>query len=1208
MTSLFIACSAQCGSGINRWSMDTKAKIQNVQQARSSAAHLRKMTHSKHYGVCRDVQSPASCPRLPSFPPLLEFKAKKYPDQVGKSAAMLPTGWFKKVDDYGRSFYVDSTSGKSYWRKPIEVQGGLVIRSEEERREFFKGIYSEVVRRYRQVHGTTRALPTFIELYKVANNTQVSENDFGTFLRGYISSIDGQEIEKSIKASLHSPSGRQAYKRRAMNNSLAIKASEEAALYARRKQEQREKAREKKFGHAWERSGSQHTPFKTPNKLFPKNVGSINNARKTSSFPGGSRQKSPSSSFRRQNKPNSPRPETRGVHQPIENVISKMSPSSSMSTPRNNPNQFILHQAGTIESSGERHKGTAGVPSCHPVRSHPTLLNVVLSRTEEDREKSMALRDVISGILSEKNAPSGEVSYRASREYAKTAVKLLERPETMPGYQVDGRGDEPIDVTIISQSHVSPFANIDTDSSAVRNRIKSTNSALARLEAAENACKSSNVSVANGERLDAARSIISKKFDEEVLCLLRALGMQLPQTPSGTSSKNTAPDTSSSMHTDIELNTLKCSNDLLKERLAFTQSNLEILRDSESSLKRELLAARANMARLEADTAGEVAAHAALANQLRELRSTSDAMLASRNVSIREISEKNIILQSLVKDLQEELEHCRQNGSVVNEAGRSVGKGYYERKLAEMEDEKRYLLATLQAREAEIEANKDGRKRLTKAIDSEALAKQRLVALKAENEQLLSRLEGAFEKLTSMEDTRTTTLQAYDFQNSNSYDIAIGQMRDLERKLQTALQNNQHLHDQYSQMSRDNEVLAQKLLNLETLNLDLERERNETAERLKRAAHDGLKTSFVEQIEADAVRKINAFSQKLHQESQEAHKMATGRVIDQHQKELERHRADAELAHHSVKSQLLSEVQKERQEYEAKLEAVHEALRQRDKNHKASLDSEREKAIKQIEAAHEKHEHFLVDALAQKQIEMDERVDQITVEKDTLIANLTKNLEEMFQKRILDTEVRSQTSEMRARRGVAAKMLVLLFSQAARYRQHQCLHVWKSFARVMSAELSERASWNFCQNTAAANHLKYILLRSQAKQMIRAFRIWKQKAVYDARQQSQLEIFSRNASVGIAIQILVDHFKLYQKAAINKAFFRWKWIFAEEDFQGKIRVLNERARGRAEVQGLQFKQLYTENSALRKQVSNLGRQIEDLTTKAELWRRRCISN
>ena len=188
--------------------------------------------------------------------------------------------------------------------------------------------------------------------------------------------------------------------------------------------------------------------------------------------------------------------------------------------------------------------------------------------------------------------------------------------------------------------------------------------------------------------------------------------------------------------------------------------------------------------------------------------------------------------------------------------------------------------------------------------------------------------------------------------------------------------------------------------------------------------------------------------------------MATGRVIDQHQKELERHRADAELAHHSVKSQLLSEVQKERQEYEAKLEAVHEALRQRDKNHKASLDSEREKAIKQIEAAHEKHEHFLVDALAQKQIEMDERVDQITVEKDTLIANLTKNLEEMFQKRILDTEVRSQTSEMRARRGVAAKMLVLLFSQAARYRQHQCLHVWKSFARVMSAELSERAVLN----------------------------------------------------------------------------------------------------------------------------------------------------
>ena len=879
-----------------------------------------------------------------------------------------------------------------------------------------------------------------------------------------------------------------------------------------------------------------------------------------------------------------------------------------MSTPHDNPDQFILHEAPNIESGGQRHKGTAGVPSYHPVQSHPTLLNVVLSRTDEDREKSMALRDVISGIFSEKNALSGKLSDRASRTYMKAADKPLERPETTSGYQVVGGRDEPIDVTIISQPHISTLANIDTGPSAVRNHIKSANRALARLEAAENACKSSNVSVANAERLDSARSIISKKFDEEAICLLRALRMQLPQTPPGTSSNNTAPDASSSIHCDIELNTLKCSNNLLEERLAFTQSNLEILRDSESSLKRELLVARANMARLEADTAGEVAAHAALSSQLRELRSTSDEMLASRNVSIREISEKNIILQSLVKDLQEELEHCRQNGSDVNEAGRSVGKGYYERKLAEMEDEKRCLLATLQAREAEIEANKDGRKRLAKAIDSEALSKQRLVALKAENEQLLSRLEGAFEKLKSMEDTRTTTLEAYDFQNSNSYDVAIGQMRDLERKLQTALQNNQHLHDQYSQMSRDNEVLAQKLLNLETLNLDLERERNDTAERLRHAARDGLKISFVEQIEADAERKINAFSQKLHQESQEAHKMATERVIDQHQKELERHRADAELAHHSVKSQLLSEVEKERQEYEAKLEAVHEALRQRDKHHKASLDTEREKAIKKIEAAHEKHEHFLVDALAQKQIEMDERVEQLTVEKDRFIANLTTNLEEMFQKRLLDTEVRSQTSEMRTRRGVAAKMLVLLFSQAARYRQHQCLQVWKSFARVMSAELSERASWNFCQNTAAANHLKYILLRSQTKQMICAFRIWKQKAVYDARQKSQLESFSRDASVGIAIQVLVGHFKLYQKSAKNKAFFRWKWIFAEEDFQGKIRLLNERARGRAEVQGLQFKQLYTENSALRKQVSNLDRQIEDLTTKAELWRRRCISN
>ena len=55
------------------------------------------------------------------------------------------------------------------------------------------------------------------------------------------------------------------------------------------------------------------------------------------------------------------------------------------------------------------------------------------------------------------------------------------------------------------------------------------------------------------------------------------------------------------------------------------------------------------MARLEADAAGEVAAHASLAGQLRDLRSTSDSLIAARNVTIREMNEKIIFLQNLSK-------------------------------------------------------------------------------------------------------------------------------------------------------------------------------------------------------------------------------------------------------------------------------------------------------------------------------------------------------------------------------------------------------------------------------------------------------------------------------------------------------------------------------------------------------------------------------
>ena len=65
----------------------------------------------------------------------------------------------------------------------------------------------------------------------------------------------------------------------------------------------------------------------------------------------------------------------------------------------------------------------------------------------------------------------------------------------------------------------------------------------------------------------------------------------------------------------------------------------------------------------------------------------------------------------------------------------------------------------------------------------------------------------------------------------------------------------------------------------------------------------------------------------------------------------------------------------------------------------------------------------------------------------------------------------------------------------------------------------------------------------------------------------------------------------------------------EEDFRKlryKIKEINDRARDRQEAQGLQFKQLYTENSALQRQLTSMERTVQSLTTKAESLRRRCI--
>ena len=182
----------------------------------------------------------------------------------------LPPGWFRKVDDYGRNFYVNTQNGKSYWRKPVEVQGGLVICSETERREFFRGIYDEVLRRFRQVRGRASGsgLPSFIDLYKLANSKQIPENSFGTFLRGYISSTEKEGRPRSSKkGERKTRSAPSPARRRLTNATLARRASEDAMEYARKKREQKERANRKRMGHSWTNdrdSSSAHKPTHTP--------------------------------------------------------------------------------------------------------------------------------------------------------------------------------------------------------------------------------------------------------------------------------------------------------------------------------------------------------------------------------------------------------------------------------------------------------------------------------------------------------------------------------------------------------------------------------------------------------------------------------------------------------------------------------------------------------------------------------------------------------------------------------------------------------------------------------------------------------------------------------------------------------------------------------------------------------------------------------
>ena len=85
-----------------------------------------------------------------------------------------------------------------------------------------------------------------------------------------------------------------------------------------------------------------------------------------------------------------------------------------------------------------------------------------------------------------------------------------------------------------------------------------------------------------------------------------------------------------------------------------------------------------------------------------------------------------------------------------------------------------------------------------------------------------------------MEESSAQAIEDIQFNSNSDYDVAIDQVRNLETKLRTSLTTTNELQREYGRLSRDNETLAQKIIALETENVELERNRSATANRLKR--------------------------------------------------------------------------------------------------------------------------------------------------------------------------------------------------------------------------------------------------------------------------------------------------------------------------------------------------------------------------------------
>jgi hypothetical protein len=558
----------------------------------------------------------------------------------------LPPGWYMKVDNYGRSFYIDSQSGKSYWRKPVEVKGGLVIKSEDERRAFFKGIYTELTKRHRQLHGTSRVLPSYLELYKIANKEHVNENKFGHFLRKYTSKSNQNNTHLSSSNEYYSPNSLSAQSRnrqRVRNAQLANKASKEAKEYAMKKKRQKDLANQKRFGNTWSKSPKSADSTSRKNCKLRHRSGSSKHSSpsfRSPLFSSLSKQISFSNTFTDSRGSNQSRRNAGGLSQNT-NIRTNQKMSGQLATPQ------FKSTTMSINSYETESRSSISTPSSFrdsTTNQQKSLLKVVLNRTEAEKQRTSALRrainsskngdrhigsTILDGSINNEDRKLNDVELQKNKcsvELQEGNIDALENSELSIHRNLNeeksksGEISTPSKTRPLSTEHVTSSALTESsldawmihkpqshphNNSIIQKQLKITYDSLQQLIAAEHATSSISIPEVSKLRLVNAKRIIEAKVDEEFSRLYQVLAKFMSSRGGVYEShkysvalkdKNEKELSKSvSMASKLERDSLQRENTALKERLHNAVTIQENLRDSEANLKRQLLSLRGKL-------------------------------------------------------------------------------------------------------------------------------------------------------------------------------------------------------------------------------------------------------------------------------------------------------------------------------------------------------------------------------------------------------------------------------------------------------------------------------------------------------------------------------------------------------------------------------------------------------------------------------------